>query len=91
MAKATYGLDFFIVQRCFSPTGAFFHTAIHTMHALWTYLCPHLCPIYVPLLTAQGVEIRGSAMQWLPYICNGQVFHCDWIDCRGPSCSVLCL
>ena len=33
-------LDVFTVQHHFSLTGAFWHTAVRTVHALWTYLCP---------------------------------------------------
>ena len=47
-AKATglILLDFFIVQRRFGLRGAFWHTAVCTMHSSWTYQCP-LCPIHL--------------------------------------------
>jgi len=49
MAKAT-GLIFFAVQCHFSLRGAFCHTAVHTMHSLWTYQCPPLCVKSVSLV-----------------------------------------
>ena len=45
--KPKYGLDVFTVQRRFGPTGAFWHTAVRTMHSSWTYQCPPLCPIHL--------------------------------------------
>ena len=34
-----YELDFFTVWHHFSPRCAFWHTAVLTMHSLWTYQC----------------------------------------------------
>ena len=46
MAKAM-GLIFFTFQRRFSPSRAFWNTAVRTIHSLWTYQCPPLCPIHL--------------------------------------------
>jgi len=40
-------LDFFAIQRRFSPRGAFCHTAVHAMHSSWTNHGPPLCPIHL--------------------------------------------
>ena len=41
------GLIFFTVRRRFRPTGAFWHTAVRTMHSSMTYQFPPLCPIHL--------------------------------------------
>ena len=36
----------FHVQRRFILRGAYWHTAVCTMHSSWAYQCPLLCPIH---------------------------------------------
>jgi len=59
MAKAT-GLIF---SRCFSPRGAFSHTAVHAMHSSSTYHGPPLCPIH--LCSPQKVSIACDGFHLL--------------------------
>ena len=42
-AKAM-GLIFSLFDIASSKDVAFWHTAVRTMHASWTYRCPPLCP-----------------------------------------------
>jgi len=61
--NSTYRLDFFTVQHYCSPRGAFWHTAVCTMHSSWTYQYPPLCAIHLCCETCQF----GGGMWWLPF------------------------
>ena len=56
MARATYELDFFTVQRHFSPRGAFWHTAVHAMHSSGTYQLASLV-FHSSLLTVKSINL----------------------------------
>jgi len=65
MAKAT-GLIFFIVRRCFSPRGAFYHAAVNTMHSSWAYQGPSFVS-HSSLLTMKSVDfVVGTG--WLQFL-----------------------
>ena len=50
----------------YSLTGAFWHTAVHTVHQLWTYRCHALCSIHF----VDSPRSRFEVAQWFSYICK---------------------
>ena len=74
-AKAM-GLIFSLFDIASSQDVAFWHTAVRTMHASWTYLCPPLCPI--SLCRQPKVMIHGSMMHGFLTLVNGNRLYFPW-------------